>query len=103
MENYPILAFILICALFIIQNRKYNALLTHLSQTYPAQWEQLAKNTLGDTSRSAIAANFHESLKSGFFSTLDDPKINQFKRLKTINMTVCSALAALGFTISYMY
>lgn len=50
MENYPLLAFILICALFIIQNRRYNALLTHLEQTYPTQWEQLAKNTLGDTS-----------------------------------------------------
>ncbi|MGO2128842.1 MAG: hypothetical protein ACTH4U_08890 [Pseudoalteromonas prydzensis] len=93
MENYPILAFILICALLIIQNRKYNALLAHLAQTYPIQWEQLAQNTLGDTSRSAVAANFNESLKNGFFSTLDDPKISQFKKLKTINMTICSRLA----------
>lgn len=103
MENYPLLAFILICALFIIQNRKYNALLTYLEQTYPTQWEQLAKNTLGDTSRSAIAANLNESLKSGFFSTLDDPKISQFKKLKTISMTICFALAVLGLTIAYMY
>ena len=103
MESYPLLAFILMCALLIIQNRKYNALLTYLAQAYPTQWEQLAQNTLGDTSRSAVAANFNESLKCGFFSTIDDPQISQFKKLKTINMTICFALAVLGLTIAYMY
>ncbi|MDN3378509.1 MULTISPECIES: hypothetical protein [unclassified Pseudoalteromonas] len=103
MGSYPLLSFILICALFIIQNRKYNALLTHLAQTHPTQWEQLAQNTLGDTSHCAVAANFNESLKNGFFSTLDDPKISQFKKLKTINMTICFALTVLGLTIAYIY
>ena len=103
MENYPILAFILIFALLIIQNRKYNALLAHLAQTYPSQWEPLTQNTLSDTSRSAISANLHESLKNGFFSTIDDTEISQFKKLKTINTYICGALAALGFTIAYMY
>ncbi|MGS0537209.1 hypothetical protein [Pseudoalteromonas sp. SaAl2] len=103
MGSYPLLVFILIFALFIIQNRKYNALLTHLAQAYPTQWEQLTQNTLGDTSRSTLTANFNESLKNGFFSTLDDPKVSQFKKLKTINMTICFALAVLGLTIAYMY
>ncbi len=78
-------------------------LLTHLAQTYQTRWQQLAQNTLGNTSRSAIAANLHESLKNGFLSTIDAPKISQFKKLKTINMTICCILALLGFAIAYMY
>lgn len=93
------IATLIIVLLYIIQVRCYNNLCKHLQKHYPNEWRALSKNTLGGD----IEGNFEESLRSGFFSTLKDPKLQRFQKFKQINIIVCCIIGIAGVVLAYAY
>jgi len=77
----------------------FNNLRKHLAKKYPEQWQMLSTNTLG----SNIGGSFNESLKNGFFSTIDDTKLRRFNRFKQFNMYACVVIGVAGLLTAYYY
>ena len=75
-------------AMLMIQIRQFNRLCKHLAAKFPEEWEKLSRNPMGLANSSVCNANFAESLKSGFFSTVQDPKLQNFLKLKRLNICV---------------
>jgi len=92
-------ALFILISLFVIQIRMFNNLCKHLAKKYPEQWHALSKNTLG----SDIGGNLNESLKSGFFSTIDDTKLRRFNRFKQFNMYACVVIGVTGLVTAYYH
>jgi len=93
------LPLLILIILFVIQIRMFNSLCKHLAKKHPEQWQALSKNTLGND----IGGNLNESLKSGFFSTIDDQKLRRFNLLKQFNICACVAIGVMGIVTAFYY
>lgn len=93
MEIY--LPFIVIFLLLQQQVRQYKKLCKYLSATYPSEWQKLTQYSLGTTLFSITNAAVGESIKTGFFSTVEDKQIQQFKKFKMINISLLALMVAL--------
>ena len=87
----------LISILIFLQIKKFRDMCKYLSFTYPEEWEKLSRNSLSVSQWSVTSANLNESLKTGFFSTVADEKIRQFKRFRLINMCLMGTVILLHF------
>jgi hypothetical protein len=86
MESF--LALIFISVLLFIQIKMFKNLCAYLSEKYPEEWKKIENNRMGGSAWSATTANFNESLKSGFFATISDTKIDQFTKFKSFNLAL---------------
>ncbi len=73
-----------------------------MSKTYPQQWQRLASNKLGGSERSAVNANLNESLKSGYFATITDAKIERFKKVKLFNLTLMALIVFVQLLLAFL-
>lgn len=93
------LPLLMLIILFVIQIRMSNNLYKHLAKKYPKQWQALSKNTLGND----VRGNLGESLKHGFFSTINDQKLRRFNQFKRFNICTCVAIGVAGLINAYYY
>lgn len=91
---------IIITLLFIVQIKMFNSLCKYVAFTYPEEWENLSHNSLGG---SASKVNLAESLKTGFFSLLNDERINKFKLVKKFNLYIMGLVAIFSFYLAIQY
>ena len=93
---------IFISILIFVQIKKFKDLCKYLSYTFPEEWKKLSHNSLGSSQWSVTNANLSESLKTGFFSTVVDGKIRQFKKFRLFNMYLMGAAVLLQLNLVYL-
>lgn len=83
---------IIVTMLLLAQVNMYKNLCRHLAVSYPEAWAELSKNSLGTSLWSITNANVSESLKTGYFSTVEDSKIEAFLRFRRFSLLLGTAL-----------
>ncbi|WP_338363352.1 hypothetical protein [uncultured Pseudoalteromonas sp.] len=99
MESF--IPLVLISILIFVQIKKYKDMCKYLSNTYPEEWEKLSRNSLGTSPLSVANANLSESLKTGFFSTINDEKVKRFEKFRLINMYVMGVIVFIQLVLAY--
>ena len=98
-----ILVIALMFVLLIAQVWMFKRLGKYLAKTYPDEWHSLAENSLGTPVSSVSNANLSKSLETGYFSTLQDKQIVQFKRFKKVNVALGLAITAVAVMLAMKY
>lgn len=80
----------------------FKNLCVYLSEKYPEEWKKLENNRMGGSAWSAATANFNESLKSGFFSTINDAKIDQFAKFKSFNLALMGLVIIAQLLLAFL-
>jgi hypothetical protein len=97
----PFIPFLIVTILLITQIKMFNNLCMYLSSTYPEEWQKLSPKALGTPSRAVAKTYLVESLKSGYFSTLDDPKITKFEQHKKFILYLMGIVTVVGFYFTF--
>lgn len=95
-----ILVIALMFLLLIAQMWMYKRLGKYLAEAYPNEWQSLTDNSLGTPASSVSNANVRKSLETGYFSTLQDKQIVQFKRFKKVNVAISLAIATVALILA---
>jgi hypothetical protein len=95
MGNYAALIFIFI--IIFIQVKNFKDMCKYLSYTYTEEWKKLSQTGMKTSQWSVTNANLSESLKTGFFSTIADKKINKFNRFRLFNTYLMGVVVVLQF------
>jgi hypothetical protein len=96
------ISLIVISTLFFVQIKKFKNMCKYLSFAYPDEWEKLTHSPMGGNHWSVINTNLNESLKSGFFSTLDDEKIKAFEKFRTYSLYIMGAVVVLQLVLAFL-
>lgn len=83
----------LILLLLILQLSLFSRLCTYLAKQYPEEWAQATRTDIQGKASLSTNANLQQALHSGVFATLNDPKVQQFKRFKALNLIAVAAIA----------
>lgn len=89
---------ILLTALILVQVIRYKRLCGYLSKHYPHEWQALSNNAMGTSVWSLTNANVSESLKTGFFATVEDDYVQNFIAFRRYNLYLMAVIVA-GSTV----
>ena len=78
----------------------------YVEQSYPKEWSQLCRNTLGEKSWKGAAINLRESIKTGYLVSIADEKVAKFKVMEKwvtgILLAFCAYKVLFGLYLAYV-